>query len=96
MAKKVDLFPKKKGNDPMDEITMDNIVPLIRAAIMVTNMQKRWSQNSLISMSSIERCSIFFAMMMVPMVMKNMIIWEGRALWFSHAETLRSIMCALS
>lgn len=33
MAKKVDLLPKKKGNDPMDEITMDNIVPLIRAAI---------------------------------------------------------------
>jgi hypothetical protein len=33
MAKTIDLFPKQEKKDPLDEITMDNIVPLIRAAI---------------------------------------------------------------
>ena len=33
MAKKIDLFPEKEGNDPMDGLTMSNFVPLIRAAI---------------------------------------------------------------
>ena len=33
MAKTIDMFPKKERNAPLDEITMDNIAPLIRAAI---------------------------------------------------------------
>lgn len=33
MAKTIDLFPKQEKKDPLDGITMDNIVPLIRAAI---------------------------------------------------------------
>ena len=33
MAKTIDLFPKQERKNPLDEITMDNIVPLIRAAI---------------------------------------------------------------
>ena len=33
MAKTIDLFPKQERKNPLDEITMDNIAPLIRAAI---------------------------------------------------------------
>ena len=33
MAKKINMFPEKEGNDPMDGLTMNNFVPLIRAAI---------------------------------------------------------------
>lgn len=33
MAKTINMFPEKEGNDPMDWLTMSNIAPLIRAAI---------------------------------------------------------------
>ena len=33
MAKKINMFPEKEGNDPLDGLTMDAFVPLVRAAI---------------------------------------------------------------
>ena len=109
MAKTIDMFPKKEGNDPLDEITMDNIAPLIRAAIngdehakkVVTEFLDFYEQHremfDIFGDYCIDRSNVeLLRQTTSPMVMKNMIIWVGSALWFSHVETLRSTMSALS